>query len=420
MAVKTVIRLADQAAGFLTNATASATFLTNASASTQYLSQESASTSYLSQSSASTIYAPITPTTQTGFRNAIINGDFRINQRAAASAGSGGTPAYLFDRWFILSHAANSSITPGTFTPGNTIVGYEPTNFLRLNGTFTTKTEAYDTIGQRIEDVRTFAGQQVTISFWAKVANATPNISIELNQNFGSGGSPSAEVNTYVDKIALSTSWTRYTKTITVPSISGKTIGTTANTSYLELRIWCSAGSDFDSRTNSLGNQDNDFDFWGFQIERGNVASPFEQRPVGSDLQLCQRYYQTSFSGSGVAPAHNASGNGIIYHAASSGGISSNLYTNLRFPIMRTSPTINVWNGNDASALPATAALSGGLNTSASGIRIYTAGGVGYNSTNIGIDYIRNDSISMYAQSATIGGSAAGLLAFGYSLNAEL
>jgi hypothetical protein len=44
-----------------------------------------------------------------------------------------------------------------------------------------------------IEDVRTFAGQQVTISFWAK-ADATKNIAVELVQGFGSGGSPSTEV----------------------------------------------------------------------------------------------------------------------------------------------------------------------------------------------------------------------------------
>jgi hypothetical protein len=86
---------------------------------------------------------------------------------------------------------------------------------------------------------------------------------------------------------------------------------------------------------------------------------------------------------------------------------------------MRVSPSVNIWNGNNASATPATASLTGGLNTSASGMRIYTAGGVGYDSTNIGIDYIRNDSISLYAQAST-GGAASGILAFGYSLNAEL
>jgi len=49
MANVTVVRLADQASGFLTNETASATFLTNIGASTQYLTQSSASTTYASR-----------------------------------------------------------------------------------------------------------------------------------------------------------------------------------------------------------------------------------------------------------------------------------------------------------------------------------------------------------------------------------
>jgi hypothetical protein len=408
MVTRNIVRLASQSAGFITNA----------SASTTYLTQTSASTTYLSQASASASYAPITPLTQTGFRNLLINGDFRINQRAFTAKGAAATFDYGFDRWYIYSSEGNSSITPQTFALGNVISGHESSNFLRLTTPSTTKSFAFDVIGQKIEDVRNFAGQTVTISFWAKAGSGTPSVAVELIQHFGSGGSPSANVNTYVNKITLSTSWTRYTMTVNVPSISGKTIGTTANTSFIDLTIWGSAGSDYNSRTNSLGNQNNTFDFWGFQLERGSIATPFEQRYIGTELAMCQRYYQTSFSGSGVTPGHNSSGNGIIYHPSSSGGISSNLYTNIRFPIMRTSPTVNIWNGNDASATPSTA-FSAGLQIGATGIRIYTAGGVGYNSANIGIDYIRADSISIYAQAST-GGAASGLLAFGYSLNAEL
>jgi len=51
MATKTIVRLADQASGFLTNQSASLTFLTNATASTQYLTQTSASTVYASKTS---------------------------------------------------------------------------------------------------------------------------------------------------------------------------------------------------------------------------------------------------------------------------------------------------------------------------------------------------------------------------------
>jgi hypothetical protein len=226
--------------------------------------------------------------------NVIINGAFEINQRGATAASpASDVPGYVFDRWFLISSQGNGSTSSQTFTPGNAIPGYESSNFVRLSTPNTTKSDASESMIQRIENVRTFAGQTVTISFWAKSGSGTPNISIELNQNFGTGGSPSSQVNTYVNKTAISTSWTRYTATITVPSISGKTVGTTANTSYLELRIWCSAGSDFNSRTNSLSNQNNTFDFWGVQLESGPTATPFRRNApsIQAELAACQRYY---------------------------------------------------------------------------------------------------------------------------------
>jgi hypothetical protein len=143
---------------------------------------------------------------------------------------------------------------------------------------------------QYIEDVRTFAGQQITISYWAKADAAKP-IAIELVQSFGTGGSPSTAVNTFVAKPTLTTSWARYSHTITVPSISGKTLGTGANSSYLAVSFWFDAGSNFNSRTNTLGQQSGTFDIAQVQVEAGPVATAFEQRPVGTELALCQRYY---------------------------------------------------------------------------------------------------------------------------------
>jgi hypothetical protein len=171
---------------------------------------------------------------------------------------------------------------------------------MRVSTPDTTKSTASESIGQRIEDVRTFAGQTITLSFFAKSGSGTPNISVELNQSFGAF-STSPEVNTYVNKIALSTSWTRYTATITVPSISGKNIPPTygiAETSYLEFRIWCSAGSNFNARTNSLGNQNNTFDIWGVQIEAGSVATPFRRNSnnIQGELAACQRYFTLIFA----------------------------------------------------------------------------------------------------------------------------
>jgi len=76
------------------------------------------------------------------------------------------------------------------------VAGYEGKNFARLVSTSQTTAGHFCATSQKIEDVRTFAGQTVTYSFWAKASTGTPNIGVAMQQNFGSGGSPSSEVMT--------------------------------------------------------------------------------------------------------------------------------------------------------------------------------------------------------------------------------
>lgn len=225
----------------------------------------------------------------TGFRNVIINGDFRINQRGLTS---GGTTTQLYsgyDRWLWVATGGTVTYSAQSFTPGNAISGYEPKNFARLAISGQAANGDFCLFAQKIEDARTFAGQQVTLSFWAKSATGTPSIAVELDQSFGTGGSSS--VQTYITKIPITTSWARYTATFTVPSISGKTVGSGTD-SYLGLNFWYSSGTSTSARTGSLGIQNNTFDIWGVQLEQNTQATPFEQRPIGVELQLCQRYFE--------------------------------------------------------------------------------------------------------------------------------
>ena len=136
---------------------------------------------------------------------------------------------------------------------------------------------------QNIEDITKLAGKTVTLSFWAK-ANSNKNISVSFAQVFGTGGSPSAVVtNIGAWLIALTTTWQKFTKTVTIPSIVGKTIGSNPNSSYTHVRFT------FDDLTL---NQSGTFDIAQVQLEEGSVATPFEQRPVVLELSLCQRYYE--------------------------------------------------------------------------------------------------------------------------------
>ncbi len=149
-----------------------------------------------------------------------------------------------------------------------------------------------------MESVRNLAGQTATVSFWAKAASGTPKIGVEFKQGFGQGGSPSADVNTSFGTVTLSTSWARYEVTGTVPSISGKTIGTDGTFSdFLGLILWLSAGSNYDSRSGSIGNQNATFSLWGVKVEAGSVATAFEQEDYPTELRKCQRYYWTTTQG---------------------------------------------------------------------------------------------------------------------------
>jgi hypothetical protein len=216
-------------------------------------------------------------------KNAIINGDFGIWQRGTSFTTVTGTLTYTADRWGVTqTGTGTTTTTQQTFTPGTAPVsGYEGTYFMRLSNAAGT---TYCDINQRIEDVRIFAGQTVTLSFWAK-ASSSITFTPLLRQNFGSGGSGNVDT-IATNAVISSSSWTRYTASFTVPSISGKTIGTS---SYLALILYSTAGTV----------ASNTIDIWGVQVEAASTASNF-QTATGTkqgELAACQRYYYRSTSG---------------------------------------------------------------------------------------------------------------------------
>jgi hypothetical protein len=223
-----------------------------------------------------------------GTQNAIINGAFEINQRNFSSSTSLG---YNFDRWTTVALGnGTNTVSRQSFSPGDTPdPNFQSPNFFRHITTGQSSADVRSSFNQPIESVRTFAGQTVTLSFYAKSASGTPNIAVEYVQGFGVGGSSAVFVTP--QKVAISTTWTRYSVTTAIPSISGKTIGD--DTNQLILLLWFSAGSDANARTDSLGIQSNTFDIWGVQLEAGSVATPFRRNAnsIEGELAACQRYY---------------------------------------------------------------------------------------------------------------------------------
>ncbi len=216
--------------------------------------------------------------------NAIINGAFDIWQRGTSFTGFSGGFVFTSDRWAMFNNGTGTqTVSRQTFTPGDSPVS--GAQFYLRNNFATVGTSTGFNLQNRIEDVRTFAGQSVAWSFWARGSN-TQNVGLNLTQNFGTGGSSQVDTVSGLTAV-LTTTWTRYNGTITVPSISGKTIG--AN-SFLALVI------------NGGGSvKTGDIDIVGVQLEAGPVATPFRRNAnsLQGELAACQRYYYRLTSSNG-------------------------------------------------------------------------------------------------------------------------
>lgn len=308
-----------------------------------------------------------------GLRNKIINGNMGIAQRGTAAVTASGNygPA---DRWQTAATGDTFSTTQGSFVSGDTLYDTGGAQyFTQIAVTSVAAAGNYTTYFQYIEDVRLLAGQTVTVSFWAKAASGTPSIGLEIVQNFGTGGSPSSAVTGVGQAQALTTTLTKYSKTFTIPSINGKTVGTTANTSSTTLNFWLDAGSTYATRSGSIGQASKTVSIAQVQLEIGSVATPFEQRPIGMELALCQRYY-TQLGG-------NSANDLIIQAYAGSAGIANSL--SLTLPVaMRTAPTltkVGTWGVSNCSQ---PAAVASSVNTVAINATAVVAGNMQANTLN--------------------------------------
>jgi len=226
-------------------------------------------------------------------RNKIINGNMGIFQRGTTAVTTGATygPA---DRWVTGTAGNTFSTTQGSFVSGDTLFDTGGAQFFTQIAVTSVAGASNSTdFSQKIEDVRLLAGQTVTVSFWAKAASGTPSIGVEVRQNFGTGGSTTVTGTGQAQ--ALTTTWAQYTKTFTVPSINGKTVGT-ANTHFTQLVFWLDAGSTLNTVSGSIGQSSKTVSIAQVQVEIGPVATPFEQRPIGLEYSLCARYYWTQTS----------------------------------------------------------------------------------------------------------------------------
>ena len=197
-------------------------------------------------------------------KNLIINGAMQAWQRSISST-STGWGYYTADRW-------NTNLRDGAGTMSQYDMGSELQPFIyALKTAMTSAATSNPVVQQKVEDSRRFKNQTVTFSFYAKSSKAiTVDTAFDLLWA-NSSNTTTAQSN------SITTSWQRFTYTVTLPNPSG-----TYNATYDHL--YCRF---------SLPISDTyDFYITGVQLELGEQATPFEHRSYGDELLRCQRYFQ--------------------------------------------------------------------------------------------------------------------------------
>jgi hypothetical protein len=226
---------------------------------------------------------------QTLGRNLLHNPLFNIAQRGLGPFTVSG---YTADRWGIQMTLDTANFQPQPLSDANRVdIGDEAaTTFMAGTVTGNAAAGASTVLYQAIEGVRRLSGKTVTVSFWAD-ASAGMKLGVSLNQNFGSGGSPSSTVNGAGQSVTLTPFFALHSFTFTMPSVSGKILGTNSDDNT-ELLFWYSSGATNASHAGNIGVQSGTINIWGVQLEIGSVATPLEKPDPRYDLANCQRFYQ--------------------------------------------------------------------------------------------------------------------------------
>jgi hypothetical protein len=277
----------------------------------------------------------------TGFKNRLINGDMQIWQRGTTYTGTGaGASQYgSVDRWAFGQFPTAYTSARSTDVP--TGAGFQYS--LKIQRTAGQTSTAQASVIQAIESVNMYdlAGQTVTLSFWAKrganFSMASSALGVLLTTgtvadqgSYASQGGWTGQAYPVNTAQVLTTSWQKFTFT--------GAFGSTA----LEAAVY------FYMVGVGTAGADDSFFITGVQLEAGSTATNFDFLSFGTELMLCQRYYQKSFP-QATAPAQNTGIYSVQFTMVSSG---YGTYQSFYFPVvMRVAPTITGFNGGAANNL---------------------------------------------------------------------
>jgi len=236
------------------------------------------------------------------FQNRIINGAMVIDQR---NAGASVTPAdntYTLDRWQASQTVSSKfSVQQSSTVP----TGFSNSMLITSLSSYSVASGEVFAMAQQIEGYNvadlnwgTANAKTVTLSFWVRSS---------LTGTFGGALANSNVTRSYPFTYTISVANTFEYKSVT---IAGDTSGTWQTTTSTGIRVWIGlgvgstysgtanawAGSDFRSVTGAtsvVATNGATFYITGVQLEVSSTATSFDYRSIGTELALCQRYYQS-------------------------------------------------------------------------------------------------------------------------------
>jgi hypothetical protein len=306
-----------------------------------------------------------------GFKNRIINGAMVIDQRnAGASVNAPTTTGYTLDRWYV-NASQSSKLTiqqnAGSVTP--------PAGFTYYLGA--TSSSAYSITASDLFYVSQFIeGYNSADLAWGTASASSVTLSFRvyssLTGTFGGALQNSANARSYPFTYSIPTANTWTTISVTV---AGDTSGTWLTTNGIGIRVFLGLGvgstysgtagawaaGDFRSATGAtsvVGTNGATFYITGVQLEKGSTATSFDYRPYGTELALCQRYYQKTFPLT-TAPAQNAGVAGcFIIGCTGVSGYGVQLPWRFQVRMRATPSTITTYNPSATNANGRNLALS--------------------------------------------------------------
>jgi hypothetical protein len=276
-----------------------------------------------------------------GFKNRIINGAMMIDQRNAGASVTPTDAQYTLDRWMFRVSQASKLTTQqnqGSVTTPTGLLSYLG---ITSSSSYSIASGDFFAVTQRIENFNlsdlgwgTASASPVTLSFWVR-SSLTGTFGGSIYNGSGNRSYP------FTYTISATNTWEQ--KSVTIAGDTSGTWFANNNGSGMSVNFGLGVGSTYSATagawnssltfsatgaTSVVGTNGATFYITGVQLEKGSTATSFDYRPYGTELALCQRYYQIY---------QKPVGRGVMNGTTNLGRIGLPLQVQ-----MRASPTMNI------------------------------------------------------------------------------